>query len=246
MRPWQSWAAALLLLAFFPGGGRAAEEGPERAWTDEAELSYVKSSGNSQLETLAARNLFKLKHDDNWQSSLKLAALNGQSDGTRTSESYKAELRSDYVLSRRSYALIIGGWLKDSFAGIEARYNLGPGLGYKWLTGARHVFNNEVGLEYVHEKNTDDTRNDFLRGRLFALYEYNFSKKNRFSQSLEYLYDFDVSSNYNINSVSAITSALNSYWSLKAGYEIKYDNRPTPSSLEKKDSITTIALVLNI
>ena len=223
-----------------------AEEEPARNWTDAAEFSYVKTGGNTQLETLSFKDLLTVKHNENWQSSLKLAALNGKSDGVRNSESYKAELRSDYSLSQHIYTMIIAGWMKDSFAGIDARYNLGPGLGYKWLTGPKHILNNEAGLELVHEKHPDSSTDDFLRGRLFALYQYNFSKKNTFSQSLEYLYDFDSSTNYNINTETAITSSLNSYWSLKASYEINYDNQPIPSTLEKKDTILTVALVLNI
>ncbi|HSH13523.1 MAG TPA: DUF481 domain-containing protein [Desulfurivibrionaceae bacterium] len=246
MKFWRFITLLPLLIGAMPAPGRAEEQAPARNWSDEAEFSYVKSGGNSRLETLSFKNLFTLKHHEKWQSSLKLASLNGKSDGSRNSESYKSELRTDYALSERLYTLAIAGWLKDNYSGIDSRYNLGPGLGYKWLAGPGHLLNSEAGLEYVMEKNTDATENDFLRGRLFALYEYRFSQKNKFSQALEYLYDFDDSRNYNLNTLTAVTSALNSHWSLKAGYEIKYDNRPVPATLEKKETVLTMALVLNL
>ncbi len=237
----------LLLLGacLLPPLALAAEQ-PARNWSDEAELSYVKSGGNSTLETLAVKNLFKLKHTERWRSSLKLAALNGKSEGTRTSENYTAELRTDYDLTSRLYTLAIAGWYKDTFSGLDGRYYLGPGLGYRLLTGPANILNAEAGLNYTKEKHTDGTTNDFMSGRLFAVYEYHFSEKNKFSQSVEYLYDFSDSKNYNVNTETALTSALNSYWSLKASYTIKYDNQPVPDTLQKKDTLLAMALVLNI
>ncbi len=238
---------AILLVCLLSSSVLAAEtEDTPRSWADEAELSYVKGSGNSALETLSAKNLFTLIHSDKWKSFLKASALNGKSDGERTTESYTAELRSDYAFSKRLYTLLLTGWLKDNFAGIDARSYVGLGLVYKVLNGPKHFISTEAGGDYVKEEYTDDTQSDFLRGRLFALYEYRFSKKNKFSQSVEYLYDFDDSKNYNVNTETALISSLNDYWSMKASYAVKYDNRPVPATLEKKDAILSMALVLNI
>ena len=69
--------------------------------------------------------------------------------------------------------------------------------------------------------------------------------KNRFSQSLEYLYDFEDSDNYNLNSETALISALSDYLSLKASYVVKYDNEPVPETLEDTDTILGITLIVS-
>ena len=70
-------------------------------------------------------------------------------------------------------------------------------------------------------------------------------KKNKFSQSLEFLYDFDDSDNYRINSETAFITALSNYLSLKTSYEIKHDNEPVPATLKETDTILSVTLVVN-
>lgn len=135
--------------------------------------------------------------------------------------------------------------MQDEFAGIDSRYYLGPGVGYKFLSGPKHFLAGEAGLNYAKEEYTDDTDKDYLEGRAFAKYEYAFTEKNRFSQSAEFLYDFEDSENYNVNSETAVISALSDYLSLKASYVIKYDNQPVPETLEETDTILAVTLVVN-
>ncbi|MBU0728768.1 MAG: DUF481 domain-containing protein [Proteobacteria bacterium] len=231
-------ACAVSVIAF----NVQAEEGK---WSDEAELSYVETRGNSLVSTFSAKNLFKYKFTEKIDGAWKIAALNSKSEGTRSAENYSTEARANYSITERFYASAIGGWLKDNYSGIDARYYAGPAAGYKVLLGPEHFLHGEGGLDYVMEDYRDGTDSNYLRGRLFSAYEYHFNKKNKFSQSLEYLYDFDNSENYNAISITAVTSSVNDYMSLKASYEIRYDNVPVPASLEDKDTIFSVALVFN-
>ncbi len=76
-------------------------------------------------------------------------------------------------------------------------------------------------------------------------YTYAFTEKNRFSQSVEYIHDFNDSKKYEVNTETALISALNSYLSMKAAYVVNYKNEPIPSTLKKTDTTTTVALVVN-
>ena len=217
----------------------------EKRWSDEAELSYVDTGGNTEVRTLSAKNLLKYKFTEKWQGSWRLGALYGESDGQTNAENYFTELRVDYLVTERSYANLIGGWNKDEFAGIKGRYYVGPGIGYKFLTGPKHFLNGEASLTYVNVDYTNNTDKDYPAGRGFGKYEYAFTEKNKFSQSLEFLYDFDDSDNYQAYSETAVTSALNGHLSLKAGYEVKYNNQPIPSTLKQTDTVLSVALVVN-
>ncbi len=222
-----------------------AAQAQEKKWVNEAELSFVDTGGNTDITSLAAKNLLKYTFSEKLQGAWKLGALYAESDGVKNAESYFTELRSDYLYTNSFYFLGIAGWLQDKFAGIDSRYYLGPGVGYKYLTGPEHFLIAEAGLNYVQEEYTNNTDEDFLQGRLFAKYDYAFTKKNKFSQSLEFLYDFDDSDNYNLNSETALISALSDYLSLKASYVIRHDNEPVPRTLDETDTVLAVTLVVN-
>lgn len=219
--------------------------GEEKKWSDEAELSFVDTGGNTDVVSLSAKNQLKYKFTNKLAGSWALGALYGESDGEKNAERYFTELRLDYMFTERLYTFGIGGWLQDEFAGFDARYYVGPGIGYKFLIGPKHLLMGEIGANYAREEYTDGTEKDYAEGRAFGKYEYAFTEKNRFSQSVEFLYDFDDSDNYKINSVTALVSALNSYLSLKASYEVKYNNKPVPETLEETDTILGITLVVS-
>lgn len=237
--------STLFVVLVMATGAWAEEQAEEKPWSDQAELSYIETGGNTDVRTLSAKNLLKYKFTEKLEGSWELGTLYGESDGEKNAERYFTELRLDYSFKERLYTYAIGGWLKDEFAGFDARYYLGPGMGYKFLTGPKHLLLGEAGLNYVREEYTDNTDEDYIEGRAFTKYQYAFTKKNKFSQSLEFLYNFEDSENYKVNSVTALVSALNSYLSMKASYEIKYNNRPVPSTLDKTDTVLGIALVVN-
>ncbi|MBE0603861.1 MAG: DUF481 domain-containing protein, partial [Deltaproteobacteria bacterium] len=86
---------------------------------------------------------------------------------------------------------------------------------------------------------------DFLTGRAFAKYEYAITKKNRFLQSLEFLYDFSDSAHYKLNSETALIASLTDIFSLKAGYTVRHDHKPVPAEIENTDTVMSVALVAN-
>jgi putative salt-induced outer membrane protein len=233
----------LVLLIFLVLGSDAFAL--EKKWSDAGEISFVDTGGNSNLTTLSAKNLVKYRFSEKVEGSWKIGALYGTSDNVTNSENYMTELRADYLFTNQLYAALIAGWLKNTFAGIDARYYVGPSVGYKFLTGPRHSLKSEASLNYTREEYTDNTHGEYLSGKVFALYEYSFSDKNKFSQSVEYIYDFSNAANYNMNSVTAIISALSDNLSLKSSYEVKYDNEPVPSTLDKTDTILGLTLLIN-
>lgn len=223
----------------------AFAETPElKKITDVAQLSYIDTQGNTDLTTLLVINTFKYAPVDYLIATWKIEALKSSQDGEDTAERYTTFLRVDYNIRRRLYTFADVSWLQDEFAKIDDRYYFGAGLGYKILAGPKHFLDTEAGVNYTMDTYTDDTGNDYAGGRVFGKYAYSFTEKNRFEQSVEYLHDFDDRGNYNINSDTSITSALNSILSLKIGYQVKYDNEPA-SGAERTDRTMAVAMVVN-
>ncbi|VAX30770.1 hypothetical protein MNBD_NITROSPIRAE01-190 [hydrothermal vent metagenome] len=218
----------------------------EKKWSDEGELSSVNTGGNTNVSTFAAKNIVKYKFSEKIEGNWKVSALNSKTEGIKTAERYASELRGDHLFSEHIYAGLSVGWLKDKFAGIDARYYVGPVAGYRVLHGPKHFLKTEAGLDYVSEDYTNNTSSNFLRGRAFGAYEFHLTDLNKFTQSLEYLYDFDNATNYNINTVSAMVTVLSQNFSLKTSYEVKFDNDPIGARLNKKtDTMLAVSLLVN-
>ncbi len=232
----------VLPVIFVLATGAYAEE---KRWGDQAELSFVDTGGNTDITTLSAKNLLQYKFSEKLQGAWTVGALYGKTDGEKSAESYFSDLRLDYLFTNRFYSFAAAGWSQDEFAGIDSRYYVGPGVGYKFITGPKHFLLGEVGANYVYENYTDDTYEAYIEGRAYARYEYAFTEKNKFSQSVEYLYDFEDGDNYTVNSETALISALSDYLSLKTSYVVKYDNQPVPSTLKETDTILSVTLVVN-
>jgi len=232
----------LLFIVFAMATGVCAQE---KKWSDQADFSFVDTGGNTDVTTLSGKNLLKYEFSDELQVAWKLGVLYGESGGDKNAGSYFSDLRLDYLFTKHLYSFVNAGWSKDKYAGIDSRYYVGPGAGYNFLTGPKHFLLAEISLNYVNEKYTDDTDKEYLGGRAFAEYEYAFTDKNKFSQSVEYLHDFDDSDSYNVNSETALISALNNYLSLKTSYVVKYNNKPVPSTLKETDTILSVTLVVN-
>jgi putative salt-induced outer membrane protein YdiY len=217
----------------------------KKKWSEQAELSYVETGGNTDVKTLSAKNILKYKFDENLEGVWKGKAIYGESDGERDAEKYSTELRLNYLFTERFYSAFFAGWLKDNFAGIDSEYTVGPAVGYKLFDGPRHFLLSEAGVNYVKKEYTEGQREENLGGRVFSSYEYAFTEKNRFSQSVEYIHNFEDSSDYYLNSETALISSLNSFLSLKASYLVEYRHKPVPSTLDDTDTTLAVALVVN-
>ena len=238
-------AAAVFLLAAPAAFGEESAKS-DKPWSDQAELSFVTTSGNTKTTSLAGKNLLTYKFTPKAVGSWKIGGLYSKDHGATTAENYATELRFDYLYTEKFYNYALAGWNKDRFSGIDQRYYAGAGAGYKVLVGPKHFLLGEAGLNYTRECYTDNTSSGFLTGRAFGKYEYAFTKKNRFSQSLEFLYDFSDASHYKASSETAVVSSLTDILSLKAGYTVRYDHKPVPANLQRTDTILTVALVVNL
>jgi putative salt-induced outer membrane protein len=239
--------AIMLALILLSADFGFAEDG--KIWKDEAELSYIQTGGNTEVTNLSAKNLLtyqatqKLKLD--WSALALFAETKVDGNKEKSAERYATELRLEYSLTERFYTSAHGGWLRDEFAGIDDRYYIGPAVGYKFLIGPMHFLSAEVGVDYVKEDYVDNTDDDYMRGRAFGEYAFALTEKTRFSQSLEYLHAFDNSDNYNVNSETAIITALSDKLSLKTSYVVNYDNEPIPKELDSTDTTLAVTIIVN-
>jgi hypothetical protein len=163
-------AAGLCCAGLLAFAGVAAEE-PELGWSDQAELSYVLTAGNSESTTLGFKNELKRT----WEKSLfsfKAAAIRAESttfvrtaigtpdnfvfiedkESSLTAENYLAALRYDRKVS--DFLFWYGGalWERNRFAGVENREIVEGGLGNVWVDREDVKFKTTYALTYTDQE----------------------------------------------------------------------------------------------
>ncbi|MBU2575113.1 MAG: DUF481 domain-containing protein [Elusimicrobia bacterium] len=231
-------AAALLCLA----SAARAQEAPKN-WKDTAELSYVKTAGNSKTSTLSAKNLF---NRDWGKAALELAAggLGTESGDTVTAEQYNASGKISLKLSGSNYAFQKTAWDKNRFAGIKDRFDIALGVGRNFLYLANDKLFGEAGGGYIREDRLLSDNQSFGTFRGYAKYIRTLSPSANASQDLEYLGNLKDSKDYRMNAETAIVTTISTHFSLKASYLWKYSNAPG-AGFRKADTTTAVAVIVN-
>ncbi|HBE88930.1 MAG TPA: hypothetical protein DDW67_07305 [Elusimicrobia bacterium] len=233
---------ATALLAFIIAAPAVAAD-EAKPWKDAAELSYVKTTGNSKNSTLSAKNLFNY---DWTKAALELAAggLGSNSGGTTTAEQYNASEKVSFKFTGRNYAFEKVGWEKNRFANIQDRWDAGLGLGRHITDRPNDQLFAEAGAGYIWEDRRTSENEAFGTYRLYAKYTRTLSPTANASQDAEWVGNLDDSDGYRVNTETALIASINSHMSLKASYVWKLVNKPG-AGFTRKDTITGVSLIIN-
>ena len=159
-------AAAMANRSLADGGER------EPGWYFETELAGLWTSGNSEsntwglgaiLERVFPKALLKLEAGGTrTESTLKTrtAMGTGQEDFVleetkvteKTAELFFGRGRYGHLLSPKVYAFGGVGWLRNVFAGIDSRFLIGAGAGYRWANTEKVRFATDVAATYTFQE----------------------------------------------------------------------------------------------
>lgn len=234
-------AAALLIGALQPAAGRAAER--EMGWKGRAEVSYARTSGNTDTQTLGAK--LKTSYDATPNRYFgKASVLFADENGQRTSSQWFAEGRYERDLTERLFAFFTASYLKDTFAGYDSRINAGPGLGYQIVRTDRHELKGFLSVLYSRDNRTDGTDDTYASGKAAAEYAWQITDGLTFTQSADYQVDLGDSSVYFVNSETGLQVAVNSRVSLGLTYQVAYQGDPPPDT-DRTDTTFLTSLVVD-
>ena len=180
-----------------------------------------------------------------WGLELTAQIQSAEEDGETTAERYQAGLRGTRTLNERWEAFAGLSAEKDEFAGFELRGIAEAGATYKALLGPRHHLHFDFAVTWTDEDRVPPEMDDSWLGALIgADYELALSDNATFSQSLKYHPNFDDSGNWRLDSLTALTAALNQHLALKFSHEIRYRHEPIDGN-DDTDTTTKASLVWN-
>jgi len=217
------------------------EKTTEHTWEATAELGFVKTSGNSETETLNAKFDTSTSYS-NWKHSLHLETLNSTSNDVSSAEKYLAEGQSDYAISDRTYALGVVTWEKDRFSGFDYQASVALGLGYKIIQEADMELDFELAPGYrVSEFEAGYNEEDTIL-RAAENFSWKLSETSTLDQMLSSeIGDSNTVTRFGISLTSQVAGAL----SMKVGYNIKH-NSDVAAGADKTDRETSVTLVYKI
>lgn len=212
-----------------------------QAWEASAELGYIKTSGNTDTETLNAKFKGETAYNK-WTHFLELIALKSVANDVRSAEKYRIELQSDYDLGERMYAFGNANWENDNFSGLNYQAAVASGLGYKVIKNDEMKLNLELAPGYrITEDENNNTDEDAII-RLAETFSWDISETSTFDQ---YIKVDAGDSNTKSRLGAALTSKIAGDLSMKVSYDITH-NSEVAADKNKTDRETAITLVYKL
>lgn len=241
-------AMAIAILAGVPAVGPAAAQDAKKVKTAEftGDLGFVNTAGNSEVTSLNIGDKLVVQSQDKRHVLTQLFGfVYGRSEGETIANNWRASARYEYGVGKRLYLYAMVGAERNRFAGIERRFEEGPGVVYKLLVAPRDNLDVEGGISAVQQRSTSGATDNFAAGRLAAIYKHSFTSKAFFSQVVEFLPNLQDGEDYRINTETAFVAPISANFGLKTAYVIRFDNTPlvTPTRTYKKtDRIFTTGI----
>ena len=218
----------------------AEEKSP---WAHESEVGLVKVSGNTDSESYNGKQKTVYSFD---QNALTLAGryLEAKTAGTQTAKSWEASLRYERILSEQWSMFAQQGAESDSFAGYTERDNSDLGAKYTiYKMDSENLFA-EAGYRYTKTLPSLGAETKYESyGRLYSEYDRKLNSHVSAKLWAEYLPNLTNSDAYLVNYEPSVAVVLNSLFSLKMSYLVKYHNKTILPTEKKTDSTFTTALV---
>lgn len=210
--------------------------------TNESELGVAVASGNSQSKNYNFKQENKYSFDEN-MFKFNARYLNAYADGKESARYLLGSLRYERELSSRLSIYVGQMFESDKFSGYDLRHSSDLGLKYFIMKEDTFYWTAEAGYRYTNEKQVSGAHAYRNQLRTYTEAEKKWTPTFSTKYWLEYLPNLDESSDYEINSELSVAAAINSVFSIKTGYLLRYDRQPPPSAVTRTDTLFTTALV---
>ena len=249
------YVALLLLLSPVAAG---AQDKPVKTKSIVADFGFVNAAGNTSITTLNLSDKFLVQTSDQRLIFTQLfGAVYGSTEGEKTVENYRAQLRLDRHLNGKIYLFGLVGWDRNTFGGVLRRFEETIGLAFRPLEKPKDQLDLEVGFSLFQQRNTvavagtfDD---NFKAGRVAGLYKHLFSKTAVLTQSAEFMPNFEEGDDWRLNTETAVVAPISTNIGLKLSYVIRFDNfpglkpnpNPTLERFKKTDRFFTAGITVS-
>lgn len=209
----------------------AASAADPTRWKAEASAGYLRTSGNSDTQSLNGK--FELRHKaDPIRQRFLVTATNTSDSGVQTGERYTAGYKLDYDFTKHDYLFGALDYERDLFGGVARRTTATTGYGRRILDGEVHALDLELGVGWRHQEDALGVDEEDAVARLSGEYRWTISDSSRFSQTLR-VESGDTNTFTESVSSLKLTIAGNLYAGI--GYTLR-SNTQVPAGTERTDT----------
>ncbi|WP_297473354.1 DUF481 domain-containing protein [Persephonella sp.] len=220
-----------------------AKEG-KAEWKTHGELSYVKTSGNSDTETFATKIETNLKKTVN-RFLGKGEFLYGKTNNKENTNKLYLLGRWERLLNERLFGFVQGDYLRDKFSGYNYKTIWSAGLGYDIIKTEKHALKGLASLGYTFSDYKNGKNKDYTTGSAEFDYRWKIRENLTFKQLLRYDTNLEDTNVYFIKSDSSLAVKINAHFSMGIGYKVAYQNKPPSANIEKTDTTFLTSLIVD-
>ena len=235
----------LPLLLLLPTLTFPSEERKEKIWSVHIELSYVKTSGNVDTQTLSEKLELKRKGNTN-RLYFRNYLLYATQEGKETASRLDVNGRWERLFTERFFGFLTAGYERDRFSGYEYRINGGPGIGYDLLKTKNHELKVLLSAPYYYNKVQNGPVDSYGTARAEVYYQWSILENLKLKQSTSYFLNLSDSKTYFLSSETSIEVRVNNHISLGVGYRLAYQNRPPEPGIKRTDTTFSTSLIIDL
>jgi len=211
----------------------------------QSEAGLVSVSGNSRARTISAAQKTSYAWTmDTLNSTARYVRTTSQGvesvKNWLTSLGYERKIFSDFSFM---FNQTVEG---NRFSGFLQRYASDIGGKKIWVNNSSFSFFNELGYRYQKQNNTNGTVIRSSYGRVYLDATKPLTPTFKLNAWLEYLPNFSQKTDWQLNSEVSGVATINSVFSIKTAYLIRFDNLPSPGIQYKTDRTFTTSLVASL
>jgi putative salt-induced outer membrane protein len=204
--------------------------------TIHTDLGYVNTSGNTEVQTLNFTDQFVLNSSPVNKVTQTFSVVYGTNQNKVQTSLWNAGVKDEYALSKNIGVFGLFNWDRNTFAGIDYRYEEGAGIAFIPVNSPHNRLEFDLGFSYfeVHSTFTDslgvlrDSADHYAALRTSVVYRHTIVKDTYLQQSVEGIPDLQNEEDYRVNSQSDVVAPLSKHIAVKLGYTIRYANLPPP------------------
>lgn len=224
---------ALILLATAP---LAAQD----TLSANIDVGFVNTAGNTDVTSLNVGERVSYK-TDGFTFTQRFSVVYARTAGVTTASQWKAGIRADYRIAGPVGAFTLGAYERNTFAGIERRFEETAGLTAVVLEADRNKLEAEVGASLNQQTPVGGATQSFAAGRLAAAYRRELTETAYATLDMEFLPNLKTTDDWRVNGEAILVAPISTVIATKLSYVVRYDNLPEPT-FQKTDRIFTAGL----
>lgn len=139
----------------------------------------------------------------------------------------RGQLKYDYFLTEKFYAMTNASAGADDSAGIKLRFTMGAGFGYQWYETEEFKLFTEASVQYVNEQYANSAQDDdYVAGRLASGVDWQITKDLSFHNDVEYFPSLEDKDDIFVTMNTSARLALTESMFAQARWLLEYDNTP--------------------